>query len=567
MKDYYKILGVEEEASEEEIRARWIELTKVYHPDLRKTEAGDEKIREINEAYETLKSESTRFHYDFERDLKRSFIKKAHRRQERETSLRKIILIPSGMVVLFLIVGFIFLRSGRVATPPGPTAKTEVLHEIEKGSEKMVASRTPPVEISSTAQNSGKAHMEIKEGAILPESQKEVMPPGRTEMISLRPPQSPSEGKRESEQDKEPPPKILPESNVVERVEKEARKAIPERIPQERTEVASAPVPPPAKKESESKGKPAPQVVMKSQMPTTKEVAGEVPKETPKPVTREIPKEVPRETSVQVAKEVPKEVPKDIPREVPKEAPKEVAKVIPKEVAKEVPKEVPRVIPKEIPREAPKEVPKEVAREVPVEVPKEVTKEIAKEVPKEVPKEIPKQVAREIPKEPPKEVVKQVPKEPPKDVSAVTLHPGENLTIWTKGGRVASSRPSLLAKEEEVKQFFSSYVDRYHRRDVGGFLSLFSSRAIQNQTDRSEAIRSFYTKLFDQSQELRCQIEGMKIEISQYRVDVKGRFRVDQKLKKDGEDTVLKGNIRWVLVKEEGRLKISSIDYKNEKSP
>jgi len=212
------------------------------------------------------------------------------------------------------------------------------------------------------------------------------------------------------------------------------------------------------------------------------------------------------------------------------------------------------------------EEPKKAAEEK-VEVPKEVTKEIAKEVPKEVPKEIPKQVAKDIPKEPPKEVVKEVPKEPPKDVSAVTLHPGENLTIWTKGGRVASSRPSLLAKEEEVKQFFSNYVDRYHRRDVGGFLSLFSSRAIQNQTDRSEAIRSFYTKLFDQSQELRCQIEGMKIEISQYRVDVMARFRVDQKLKKDGEDKVLKGNIRWVLVKEEGRLKISSIDYKNEKSP
>jgi ketosteroid isomerase-like protein len=484
-------------------------LTKVYHPDLRKTEAGEEKIREINEAYETLKSESTRFHYDFERDLKRSFIKKAHRRQERETSLRKIILIPSGMVVLFLIVGFIFLRSGRVATPPGPMAKTEVLHEREKGSEKMVASRTPPVEMSSTAQNSGKARMEIKEGAILPESQKEVMPPERMEIVSPRPPQSPSEGKRESEQDKEPPPKILPESNVVERVEKEARKAIPERIPQERTEVASAPVPPPAKKESESKGKPAPQVVMKSQMPTTKEVAGEVPKETPKPVTREIPKEVPRETSVQVAKEVPKEVPKDIPREVPKEAPKEVARVIPKEVAKEGPKEI----------------------------------------------------AKEIPKEPPEEVVKEVPKELPKEVSTVTLHPGEDLTIWTKGERVVSSRASLLAKEEEVKQFFSDYVDRYHRRDVGGFLSLFSSRAIQNQTDRSEAIRNFYTKFFDQSQELRYQIEGMKIEISRYRVDVRARFRVDQKLKKDGEDKVLKGNIRWVLVKEEGRLKISSIDY------
>jgi curved DNA-binding protein CbpA len=544
MKDYYEILGVEEEASEEEIRARWVELTKVYHPDLRKTEEGDEKIREINEAYEILKSESTRFHYDFERDLKRSFVKRAHRRQERETSLRKKIMIPSGMVVLFLIVGFILLRSGRVATPPGPMAKTEVLHETDKGSEKVTASQTP-VKTDSKAQNAGKARMEIREGAILPESKKEVMPPESTEMVSSRPPQSRSKVERESEQNKEPPRKIFPESDVAERVNQEAQKAIHEGIPQERTKVASAPVPPPAKKESESKEKPAPQVVMKPQMPETNKVP------------REIPKEVPRETSIQVAKEVLKEVPKDIPGEVPKEAPKEVARVIPKEVAKEGPKEVPKVIPKEIPKEAPKEAAKEVAREVAKEVPKEVTEEVAKEVPKE----IPKQVAKEIPKEPPKEVVKEVPKELPKEVSTVTFHPGEDLTIWTKGERVVSSRASLLAKEEEVKQFFSNYVDRYHRRDVGGFLSLFSSRAVQNQTDRSEAIRNFYTKLFDQSQELRYQIEGMKIEISQYRVDVRARFRVDQKLKKDGEDKVLKGNIRWVLVKEEGRLKISSIDY------
>ena len=138
MVDYYKILGVKETASEEGIRERWIELTKHHHPDRGKAVASDEKIREINEAYETLKSESTRFHYDFERDLKRSFVKRAHRRQERETSLRKKIMIPSGMVVLFLIVGFILLRSGRVATPPGPMAKTEVLHETDKGSEKEI---------------------------------------------------------------------------------------------------------------------------------------------------------------------------------------------------------------------------------------------------------------------------------------------------------------------------------------------------------------------------------------------------------------------------------------------
>jgi ketosteroid isomerase-like protein len=139
--------------------------------------------------------------------------------------------------------------------------------------------------------------------------------------------------------------------------------------------------------------------------------------------------------------------------------------------------------------------------------------------------------------------------------------------MWTKGERVASSRTSPLAKEEEVKQFFSTYVDRYHRKDIDEFLSCFSSRAVQNRTDRSEAIRSFYTELFHQSQDLRYQIEGMKIEIFQYRVDVKARFRVDQKLKKDGKEKAWKGNVRWVLVREEGRLKISSLDYQNETSP
>ena len=118
-----------------------------------------------------------------------------------------------------------------------------------------------------------------------------------------------------------------------------------------------------------------------------------------------------------------------------------------------------------------------------------------------------------------------------------------------------------------MKQFFSNYVDRYNRKDVGGFLSFFSSKAIQNQTEGLEAIGDLYTQFIDQSEELRYQIEGMKIEIYQHRVDVKARFRLDQKLKKDGEEKVREGNIRWVLVREEGRLKISSLDYQNEQIP
>jgi hypothetical protein len=125
----------------------------------------------------------------------------------------------------------------------------------------------------------------------------------------------------------------------------------------------------------------------------------------------------------------------------------------------------------------------------------------------------------------------------------------------------------LLAEEEEVQQFFSNYVFQYNRKDIDGFLSFFSSRAVQNQRDEFDGIRSIYTKFFDESQELRYALEGMKTEIYQNRIEVKARFRIDQTLKKPAQEKVWKGNIRWVLGREDGALKIISLDYQNEKSP
>ncbi len=125
----------------------------------------------------------------------------------------------------------------------------------------------------------------------------------------------------------------------------------------------------------------------------------------------------------------------------------------------------------------------------------------------------------------------------------------------------------VLAKEEEVQQFFSNYIDRYHRRDVSGFLSFFSPKAIQNQKDNLERIKSIYTQFFDESQKLRYQLDGMKTEIYQNRIEVKGRFRIEQTLKKAKQEMVWNGNIRWVLGREEGVLKVLSLDYQNEKSP
>ena len=127
--------------------------------------------------------------------------------------------------------------------------------------------------------------------------------------------------------------------------------------------------------------------------------------------------------------------------------------------------------------------------------------------------------------------------------------------------------PPLVAREEEVELFFSNYVDQYHRKDIRGFLSFFSSKAVQNQKDGIEGIRRIYAKLFDESKALRYRVEEKKIEIYQNRVEVKARFRVEQILKKGKKEMVWSGNIRWVLAREDGTLKIVSLDYQNEKSP
>jgi DnaJ family protein C protein 7 len=54
-KDYYKILGVTKDATETEIKKAYRKMAIQYHPDKnRDGEAGDEKFKEIGEAYETL---------------------------------------------------------------------------------------------------------------------------------------------------------------------------------------------------------------------------------------------------------------------------------------------------------------------------------------------------------------------------------------------------------------------------------------------------------------------------------------------------------------------------------
>lgn len=64
-KDYYKILGVDRNASQEEIKKAYRKLAKKYHPDSNPGDKNaEEKFKEINEAYEVLGDEEKRKKYD-----------------------------------------------------------------------------------------------------------------------------------------------------------------------------------------------------------------------------------------------------------------------------------------------------------------------------------------------------------------------------------------------------------------------------------------------------------------------------------------------------------------------
>ncbi len=63
-KNYYDILGVAKDATEEEIKKAYRAKAKQYHPDVSKEPDAEAKFKEIQEAYETLNDPDNRAFYD-----------------------------------------------------------------------------------------------------------------------------------------------------------------------------------------------------------------------------------------------------------------------------------------------------------------------------------------------------------------------------------------------------------------------------------------------------------------------------------------------------------------------
>src|SRR3989304_9154460 len=63
-RDYYEVLGIDRNATEEKIKKAFRELAFKYHPDRNRNDGAEEKFKELNEAYEVLSDADKRAAYD-----------------------------------------------------------------------------------------------------------------------------------------------------------------------------------------------------------------------------------------------------------------------------------------------------------------------------------------------------------------------------------------------------------------------------------------------------------------------------------------------------------------------
>ena len=63
-RDYYQVLGLDRQATGDQIKRAFRRLARQYHPDVNRDPDAETRFKEINEAYEVLSDQDKRTMYD-----------------------------------------------------------------------------------------------------------------------------------------------------------------------------------------------------------------------------------------------------------------------------------------------------------------------------------------------------------------------------------------------------------------------------------------------------------------------------------------------------------------------
>jgi hypothetical protein len=142
-------------------------------------------------------------------------------------------------------------------------------------------------------------------------------------------------------------------------------------------------------------------------------------------------------------------------------------------------------------------------------------------------------------------------------------------TLWvflflmiTMSLSIGAQAPSLAAvKEEEVRQFIDEYKDRFMKMEVDAFMALFLKDATENRMLPYTDIEEAYRRTVSTSKSISFQVEIYTIQTYSQSAFVSGRYEIIQTFKKIWRKRSFHGDIQWVLVQENGSLKIREINY------
>ena len=137
--------------------------------------------------------------------------------------------------------------------------------------------------------------------------------------------------------------------------------------------------------------------------------------------------------------------------------------------------------------------------------------------------------------------------------------------VMVKAQTVASAPLMPVIPEADVREVINKYIGQFKAMNYESFIALFSKEAIENRMLPYNDLAAMYYKMFGETRQLSYDVTIDTIETYTKSAFVAGRYQLIQTLKKDDGMRVYKGKIQWVLVPEDGSLKIIRLNYGNEK--